>query len=114
MRVIIGNARTPANPLLRAIYLIVGAIAVVVALVFGAVLFAFILGIVVILGIVAAARIWWINRRIAKAAGRGGSGSAYTREAAAPRRERAGSRIIEGEYTEVSESSDRDRHSGDQ
>ena len=113
MRVIIGNARTPANPLLRAIYLIVGAIAVVVALVFGAVLFAFILGIVVILGIVAAARIWWINRRIAKAVRHGGAG-AYTREAAAPGREHVRSRIIEGEYTEVSESSDGDRHSGDQ
>ena len=114
MRLIIGNVQTPANPLLRAVSLILGAVVFVAALVFGAVLFALVIGIVVILAAIAAARVWWIARKLRAASGeaRVGSARSQTHFSRSGADEAAGGRIIEGEYTDVSESSreNRGRH----
>ena len=102
MRLIIGNVQTPANPLLRAVSLIVGVALLVVALFFGAVLFAFVIGLGVILAAIAMVRFWWIGRQLRRAAG-----SARFRDARS--QEAPGHRIIEGEYTDVSEAHDERR-----
>lgn len=108
MRLIIGNVQTPANPLLRAISLIVGALVFFVALFFGAVLLAFVIGVVVVFVAIAAVRVWWIRRKLR----RGGTdsrtgqafGASYLDESGMQTRSRR--RIIEGEFSEVTETSE--------
>ena len=95
MRVIIGNVQSPANPLLRAVYILLGAVAFVAALFFGAIVLAFIIGFVVIAGSIAAARIWWIRRKLERAAS--GSGPGPQSGGA------GGGRVIEGEFAEIHE-----------
>ena len=99
MRVIIGNVQTPVNPLLRAVYFVVGVIVLAGALFFGAIVLAFVVGFIVIATAVAAVRFWWIRKKLEKAA------AGATRSAA------AAGRIIEGEFAEVREqTSARDEH----
>ena len=105
MRMIIGNVQTPTNPLLRAVYIVVGAIALVAALFFGAIVLSFVIGFILIVGSIAALRFWWIRRKLEKAAG-GSAGSHYRADPAAGRQ--SGGRIIEGEFNEVRDQ-DRDQ-----
>jgi UPF0716 family protein affecting phage T7 exclusion len=100
MRVIIGNVQSPANPLLRAVSLLVGAVLLIGALFFGAIILAFVIGFVVIAGAVAAVRIWWIRRKLEKAAM-----GAQFRTSSRPQRNAAGGRVIEGEFADVSDTS---------
>lgn len=107
MRVIIGNVQTPANPLLRAVSIVVGAIALVAALFFGALVLAFVIGFLLIVGSIAALRFWWISRKFRKAA----TGSYQRADTSAGRSSEgssSGGRIIEGEFDEVRDQ-DRDQ-----
>lgn len=131
MRLIIGNVSSPANPLLRAVYFIVGFVVLLGALFFGAVLFAIAAGIAVILGAVIAVRVWWIRRKLQQSGPQGGAGqTAYEQarqaaDAAFGRARQPGrgpgstsgprtsggqrSRIIEGEFVDVSQTDDKDK-----
>jgi hypothetical protein len=100
MRLIIGSTRTPSNPLLRAVSLLAGAVVLVGALFFGALVLAFVVGFLVIVSAVAAARLWWIGRKLEKA----GLG-AQSQTAASQRRNPSGGRVIEGEFADISETS---------
>ena len=81
------------NPLVNALMMIAGALAIGVAIVLGFFTFIVLLGIVVILAAVMAVRIWWFGRKMRKAAGRA---------------EQRSSGSIEGEYRVVSRDTDRD------
>jgi predicted lipid-binding transport protein (Tim44 family) len=113
MRVIIGNVRSPANPLLRAVSLIVGTLVLVGALFFGAILLVVAIGVAIVFGAVIAGRVWWLRRKFERAAAGTGSpgtgssaGSPFGQNPASGSgsqfRRSAGARIIEGEFTDVS------------
>ncbi len=105
MRLIVGNVQAPSNPLLRALWLLGGTVLLVCAAVFGAVVLTLIIGFVVIVGAIAWVRIWWIRRKLEKAA----AGSQY-RASSRPQSGADSGRVIEGEFTDVSETSrNRDR-----
>ena len=87
------NKLPAGNPLVNALMVIAGALAIGVAIVLGFFTFIVLLGIVVILAAVIAVRIWWFGRKMRKAAGRP---------------EQRGSGSIEGEYRVVSRDADRD------
>jgi uncharacterized Tic20 family protein len=55
------------NPILQAIGLIIGAVVAVAAVLVGAVLLSFIIGFVVLMGMLIYARSWWARRGIKKA-----------------------------------------------
>ena len=107
MRLIIGNVNAPTNPLLRVASLILGAALLVVALFFGAVLFAFVIGIVVILAAVATVRMWWLGRKLGGPGRAGPDHATYTSMRFGRQRMQSdsGERVIEGEFVEVSEAS---------
>ena len=94
MRVIIGNVQSPANPLQRAVYFVLGALALVVSLFFGAIVLTFVIGFILIVGSIAAIRFWWFRRKLEQAA----SGSAHE-----SRQHTTGGRVIEGEFSEERE-----------
>ena len=54
------------NPVFQAIGLIIGAVIAVAAVLVGAVLLSFIVGVVVLMGLLMYARIWWARRRFKK------------------------------------------------
>jgi hypothetical protein len=58
----------------------------------------------VVLGIVIYIRVWWLNRKLARAGGRSTTGSSQD-----PSSQRAESKVIEVEYTVIDESDERDR-----
>lgn len=104
MRLIIGTTQSPANPLLRAVYLIVGAILLVGALFFGALIFVFVIGFAVIAAAIASVRFWWIKRKLEKAAmGAQRQGDAQPRGGVSD-----GGRVIEGEFIDMSDSAQSD------
>ena len=86
--------RPPSNPILQALYLLLGGILLVGAVILGAFVLAFVLAFAVIAVLVFYARVWWLSRRIA---GRGGSSG--TGRGSGPAR----SGLLEAEYTVVSE-----------
>lgn len=96
---IIGNTQTPTNPLWRALSMVLGAVLLVGALFFGAIVLAFVVGFLFIAGSIAAARIWWIRRKLEKA----GSGAQFRTTANESRRNSTGGRVIEGEFADVSD-----------
>jgi len=55
------------NPILQAVGLIIGAVVAVATVLVGAVLLSFILGFVVLMGVLIYARSWWARRRMKKA-----------------------------------------------
>ena len=108
MRLIVGNVQGPANPILRALWLIGGVIMLVCAAVFGAVVLTVVIGFVMIAAAIAFVRIWWIRRKLEQAAA-GSQHRGSTRTQTDPGRP-AGGQVIEGEFTEVNDTArDRDR-----
>jgi len=105
MRLIIGTARSPVNPLMRAVWLLVGAVALVVAFFFGAVILAFIIGLAIIFAAIVSVRMWWLGRKLRKSGIDPQADSVYihTRFESARQRAETGNRVIEGECTDVSE-----------
>ena len=81
------------NPLLQLAGLVVGAVVTVGAILLGAVVLAFILGIAVIAGLIFYIRLWWLRRQLqrrrSRPQGRGGGGPTGD--------------IVEVEYTVVEE-----------
>ena len=88
----------PTNPLLQAVYLVVGALLLIGALVMGAVILAFVLGFALVFGIVFWIRLWWLRRKLMR-----GSGAAARRVDRAQEGD-----LIEVEYTVVEERDPRD------
>lgn len=82
------NQGMPAgNPIANVLVIIVGALAISVSLVLGFVAFVVLACIVLVLGAVIGLRVWWLNRKLGKAARRSGSAG----------QARQGG-VIEGEY----------------
>lgn len=80
--------KLPGNPVLQVLSLLAGGVIMIGAVLLGAVLLAFILGFAMLAGAVFLVRLWWLRRKLQKAARRGGA--------------EAG-RILEVEYTVVDE-----------
>ena len=93
----------PTNPLLQAVYLVVGALLLIGALVMGAVILAFVLGFVLVFGVVFWIRLWWLRRKLMR-----GSGAANRRVDRAQEGD-----LIEVEYTVVEERDPRDARDRD-
>ncbi len=90
---------TPTNPFLQVLYFVIGGIVLIGAVLMGAVILAIALGIALILGLVVYARVWWLGRKLRKAAQDRRSG----------RGRQAGDEVLEVEYTVVEERDERDR-----
>lgn len=101
MRLIIGNLQSPANPLLRALYFIIGVVVFGVALFFGAIFLAFLIGFVIIVGLVGMARFWWLRHKLRSGAQAGQFRAHTTQQRASEKRTRRGGYVIEGEYSEI-------------
>ncbi|HLF09592.1 MAG TPA: hypothetical protein VJA26_00115 [Gammaproteobacteria bacterium] len=80
-----------SNPIVQVISLIVVGLALIVAVLMGAVILAAVFGLAMIAAIVIAIRIWWFRRKLRRAQPTGGA-------------------LIEAEYTVVKERELRDRH----
>jgi len=89
----------PTNPVLQALYFIIGGIVLIGAVLMGAVILSLALGVAVIAGIVVYARFWWLRRKLAR------SGRAPDQDPSRP----ADAEVLEVEYTVVSEDDYRDR-----
>jgi hypothetical protein len=100
----IGFSGVPTgNPLVNALMVVVGIVAMGAMVVLGIVAFLVVASILVVLAGIVGLRLWWIGRKLRKASG----------SAADPFRD---DRIIEGEYRSVPTRTDRerlDRHDGD-
>lgn len=82
------NQGMPAgNPIANALVIIVGALAISVSLVLGFVAFVVLASIVLVLGAIISLRVWWLNRKLGRAARQPGT-----------RGPGAGNGVIEGEY----------------
>ena len=101
MRLIIGNVQSPAHPLLRAVYLVLGAILLVVAVFFGAVVLVLAIGVILIAGSVAAVRFWWLKRKLER-----GAQTEQPRRASEQQRNGPTGRVIEGEFADISDNGD--------
>jgi hypothetical protein len=86
----------PSNPILQVLYFLVGGILLIGAVIAGAFILTFALGIALVVGLVLYVRIWWLRRKMMRAARASGS-----------RESRTDSSVLEVEYTVVSE---RDEH----
>jgi uncharacterized iron-regulated membrane protein len=84
------------NPLMQVVYLLLGGLVLIGALLMGAVILAFVLGFALIFGIVIWVRVWWLRRKMLRA-----------RDAQAPPGSQSthseSGRVIEVEYTVVDE-----------
>jgi len=90
--------RPPANLILQVLYFVGGGILLIGAVIVGAVVLAFVLGFAIVIGLVIYARVWWLSRKLVRGQATSGSGPG-----AGP----SGSKVLEVEYTVVSE---RDEH----
>lgn len=95
----LNTIRPPTNPILQALYFLVGVVVLVGALFMSAVILAVVLGLAVILGIVIYIRVWWLKRKLARSGAGPGAGPSQPTDSDA----------IEVEYTVIDESDDRDR-----
>jgi hypothetical protein len=95
------TVRPPTNPILQALYFLVGVILLIGAIFMSAVILAVLLGLAVILGIVIYVRVWWLKRKLARAGGRsgGGPGGGHSQQ--------SDSNAIEVEYTVIDERDER-------
>lgn len=87
---------TSTNPVMQALYLLVGGVLLIGALIMGAVILAVVVGLALIFGIVVWLRIWWLRRKLGKAARRQGKSG-------------TSGEVIEVEYTVVDERKPRER-----
>lgn len=85
------------NPLVNALMVAVGLVAIGAMLVLGIVAFLIVASILVVLAGIVGLRLWWIGRKLRKAAG-------------APAGPSRTHRIIEGEYRRVPTGAERERH----
>jgi len=84
------------NPLMQVVYLLLGGLVLIGALLMGAVILAFVLGFALIFGIVIWVRVWWLRRKMMRAGGAQASpGNQSTHSESG--------RVIEVEYTVVDE-----------
>ena len=88
----------PTNPILQVIYFIVGGILVIGAVLMGAVILSFALGLALVAGIVVYIRAWWLQRKLVRTDAASDMRSARSAE----------SQVLEVEYTVVSEDEQRD------
>jgi hypothetical protein len=65
--------RPPSNPVLQVLYIIVGGVLLIGAVIVGAFVLAFVVGFAIIAGLIVYARVWWLSRKLAKRAGSSGS-----------------------------------------
>lgn len=94
----IGFSSVPTgNPLVNALMVVVGIVAMGAMVVLGIVAFLVVASILVVLAGIVGLRLWWIGRKLRKASG----------SATDPFR---AERIIEGEYRRVPTGTDRERH----
>lgn len=91
------NFRMPSHPLLQIVYVVIGGIVLIGALLMGAVLLAVALGLGLIIGVVALLRSIWL--------GRGRAPPARSRPAPGPP---AAGELLEAEYRVVAERDERD------
>lgn len=83
----------PTNPFLQVLYVAFGGIVLIGAVLMGAVILAFALGLALIAGIVVYIRVWWLKRKLGR-----------THQAAGgPGGDAANVEVLEVEYTVVSE-----------
>lgn len=87
------------NPLVQGLSLLVGAVLLVAAIIFGAFLLAIAIGVGFVFAVIILGRAWWIRRQLERA----GRGAARGR--AGP----AAGRVIEVEYTVIDEEPDERR-----
>jgi predicted membrane metal-binding protein len=86
--------RLPGNPVLQVLSLLAAGVVMIGAVLLGAVLLAFVLGFAMLAGAVFLVRLWWLRRKLQKAARRGAADAG---------------RVIEVEYTVVDEQKPRER-----
>jgi hypothetical protein len=89
----------PSNPILQVLYFVAGGVVLIGAVLMGAVILAFALGLALIAGIIFYIRVLWLKRKLA-------------RQRPAPGGKRPGaadSEVLEVEYTVISEEDDRER-----
>jgi uncharacterized iron-regulated membrane protein len=92
------TVRPPTNPLLQALYFLVGVVILIGALFMSAVILVVVLGLAVILGIVIYIRVWWLKRKLARSRGNSAAGPSTRSE----------SEVIEVEYTVINERDEKD------
>ncbi|HET6630125.1 MAG TPA: hypothetical protein VFG91_10150 [Woeseiaceae bacterium] len=85
------------NPLVNALLVVVGVIAMGAMVVLGVVAFLVVASILVVLAGIVGLRLWWIGRKLRKASG-GAAGPFRT------------DKVIEGEYRRVPTGTERERH----
>jgi uncharacterized iron-regulated membrane protein len=91
--------RTPGNPLVQALWMVAGIALLVAAVIMGALVLTVLLALGVIAAAVFAARVWWLKRKLAR---EGAFGASPERPGEGPA-ERHEPRLIDAEYTVVSE-----------
>jgi O-antigen/teichoic acid export membrane protein len=84
------------NPILQAVSLVIGVVITVAAVLVGTVLLSFIIGFVVLMGLLMYVRVWWARRRIKKTLGSSADG--------------APTDIVNVQYTVVKERNIDDQH----
>jgi len=87
--------RSPTNPFLQALYVVIGGVLLVGAILMGAVLLSIALGVVLIAGLVIGVRVWWLRRKLARGSGQ----ASFERDRG--RRPHTATEIIDVEYTVV-------------
>jgi|SRR5882672_69344 len=96
---------TSGNPLVQALWMVVGAALLVGALVMGAVVLTVLLALGVVAGAVLAIRVWWLRRKLRRGGAFDAAGPHATDGDAA---DRPAPQLIEAEYTVVAERDARD------
>ncbi len=89
-------ATPPGNPLMQALYLIVGTVLVIGAILMGAVILAFVIGVGLVLGLVLWVRIWWLRRKFRR--GQAGDSTGGTQADTAASRSQDGVEITQVAY----------------
>ncbi len=95
------NKQSPTgNPLANLLVVVVGIIVISVSLALGFVVFVGIAGFMLVMAAIVTVRIWWAKRRF---------GAQKTSEPEQASKSSASNRVIEGEFTDVSPSEEKDR-----
>lgn len=91
--------RPPTNPFIQVLYFLLGGILLIGAVIVGAFVLAFVLGLAVVVGLVVYARVWWLSRKLARTKSSSGPG---------PGGGSSGSEVLEVEYRVVGERNEQD------